>query len=186
MSVGQALVTAEEFMQIAHDNDGLVELVRGEVIEMSRAGKIHGLLCSRITFFLMSWSNPDDLGWVMSNDVGVLTERDPDSVRGPDVLFIRKSRMQTLQDDHNWITIPPDLCVEVLSPNDRWADVVAKINEYFQLGVPEVWVLDPEKHEVQVHLDANGSPNTLRDGDMLTSKQLQGFKCAVRDLFDGC
>jgi Uma2 family endonuclease len=186
MSVGQALVTAEEFKQIAHEHDGLVELVRGEVIEMSRAGKLHGLVCGHVAFFLMSWSKSRESGWVMTNDVGVLTERDPDSVRGPDVLFIRKERLPSPGDDENWLTIPPDLCVEVLSPNDRWSEVIEKISEYFHLGVPEVWVLDPQKHEVQIHLQSNGSPDTLRDGDTLTSERLPGFECAVSELFEGC
>jgi Uma2 family endonuclease len=186
MSVGQALMTAEEFKQIAADSDGLVELVRGEVIEMSRAGKLHGLVCGHVAFFLMSWSKSRESGWVMTNDVGVLTERDPDSVRGPDVLFIRKERLPRPGDDENWLMIPPDLCVEVLSPNDRWSEVIEKISEYFHLGVPEVWVLDPATHEIQIHLDSQRLPTTLHDGDTLTSDRLPGFECAVSDLFEGC
>lgn len=186
MSVGQALVTAEEFKEIARGHNGLVELVRGEVVEKSRAGKLHGLVSGQVTFFLTSWSKPQQLGWVITNDVGVLTERDPDSVRGPDVLFIRRERLPSPGDDENWLTIAPDFCVEVFSPSDRWAGVVAKISEYFHLGVPEVWVLDPERREVHIHRNSNGSPDVLREGATLTSEQLPGFQCAVSDLFEGC
>jgi len=186
MSVGQAVVTAEEFKQIAGDHDGLVELVRGEVIEMSRAGKIYGIVCGHVAFMLLSWSKPDKRGWVMTNDVGVVTETDPDSVRGPDVLYISAKRLPSALDGEGWLTIPPDLCVEVLSPHDRWPDVIEKISEYFRLGVPEVWVLDPATHEVQIHLDAEGLPVVLRNGDTLTSDRLPGFECAVSELFEGC
>ncbi len=186
MSVGQALVTAEEFKQIAIDRDGLVELVRGEVIEMSRPGAHHGLVCAEISRLLGSWAKPKRLGRVLTNDAGVQTERDPDSVRGPDVTFIRMERLVDGQVPTGWVEIPPDLCVEVLSPTDRWSEVVKKISEYFHLGIPEVWVLDPVRHEVQIHLDTNGTPRTLRDGDTLASEQLPGFECAVSELFEGC
>ena len=186
MSVGQSLVTAEEFKQIAAERGGLVELVRGEVVEMSRTGKIHGIVCGHVAFALIGWSKPGRLGWVMTNDVGILTEQNPDSVRGPDVLFINAKRLPTPLDDENWLKIPPDLCVEVLSPNDRWQDVVEKIDEYFHLGVPEVWVLDPAKHEIHVHRSTNGSPDVLREGETLTSEGLPGFECAVSELFEGC
>jgi len=186
MSVGQALVTAEEFMQIAADRDGLVELVHGEVIEMSRPGAQHGLVCAEIAGELRNWAKPGRRGRVLTNDAGVQTERDPDTVRGPDVLFIRMERLPSGSVPAGWIEIPPDLCVEVLSPNDRWPDVVEKINEYFHLGVPEVWVLNPATHEVQIHLDTEGLPDVLRDGDTLTSDRLPGFECAVSELFEGC
>ncbi|MCA9027060.1 MAG: Uma2 family endonuclease [Planctomycetaceae bacterium] len=186
MSVGQALVTAEEFKQIAIDRDGLVELVRGEVIEMSRPGVKHGGVCAEITRHLGNWAAPKKLGRVIANDAGVQTEHNPDSVRGPDVFFIRMERLPNGGYPDGWLEVPPDLCVEVLSPNDRWSEVVEKISEYFRLGVPEVWVLDPARHEVQVHLNTNGLPRTLRDGDALTSEQLPGFECAVSKLFEGC
>jgi Uma2 family endonuclease len=186
MSVGQSLVTAEEFKQIAAERDGLVELVRGEVVEMTRPGVKHGAVRAEIARRLGNWASPQKQGRVISNDAGVQTERDPDSVRGPDVLFIHATRLPTPLDDENWLKIPPDLCVEVLSPNDRWQDVIEKIDEYFHLGVPEVWVLDPAKHEVHIQQNTNGSPDVLRDGDTLTSERLPGFECAVIDLFEGC
>ncbi len=186
MSVGQAVVTAEEFKQIAVETDGLVELVRGEVIEMSRPGAKHGYVCLNVGSELRGWARAGGHGRAVSNDAGIQTERDPDTIRGPDVYFIREERLHggTLPD--GWLEVPPDLCVEVLSPNDRWPDVIEKISEYFRLGVPEVWVLDPATHEVRAHLNAEGLPVVLRDGDTLTSDRLPGFECAVSELFEGC
>ncbi|MBX3440353.1 MAG: Uma2 family endonuclease [Planctomycetaceae bacterium] len=186
MSIAQSLITAEEFKQIAHDHDGLVELVRGEVVEMSRPGAQHGLVCAEIAGELRNWAKPERLGRVFTNDAGVQTERDPDSVRGPDVFFIRMERLPEGAVPDGWIEIPPDLCVEVLSPHDRWPEVVEKINEYFHLGVPEVWVLDPRQRAIQVHVTNAEALTVLRDGDILTSERLPDFAVAVADLFEGC
>jgi Uma2 family endonuclease len=186
MSVGQALVTAEEFKQIAADRDGLVELVRGEVIEVSRPGAQHGLVCGEIASELRNWAKPQRRGRVLTNDAGVQTERDPDSVRGPDVAFIRMERLPEGPLTTGWLEFAPDLCVEVLSPHDRWGEVLSKIDEYLTLGVPEVWVLDPRKREVQIHVAAADALTILHEGEILTSERLPGFACAVSDLFEGC
>jgi Uma2 family endonuclease len=186
MSVGQAFVTAEEFKQIAHDHDGLVELVRGEVVKLQRTGARHGVVCVQIAVPLLEWVKQVHGGYVMTNNVGIQTQQNPDTVRGPDVIFVRKSRFPDGLSDGDWLGIAPDLCIEVLSTHDHRPELVAKLNEFFQLGVPEVWTLDPETREVQIHLDPHRFPTTLRDGDTLTSERLPGFACAVSDLFEGC
>lgn len=185
MSTAHALVTAEQFQQIAGEHDGLVELVRGEVVEMTRPGALHGLVCAEIAAELRNWAKAGKHGRILTNDAGLLTERDPDSVRGPDVMYVCAERLPAGKALTGWIKTPPDLCVEVLSPHDRWPDVVEKINEYFHFGVPEVWVLDPRKHEVQVHIADADALTILSDGDTLTSKRLPGFSCRVSDLFEG-
>jgi Uma2 family endonuclease len=186
MSVGQALVTAEEFTVIAAESDHKLELVKGEVIDMTRPGVKHGGVCAEVARQLGNWAVPTKRGRVVANDAGVQTERDPDSVRGPDVFYIRMDRLPGGEYPDGWLEIPPDLCVEVLSPHDRWPEVIEKINEYFRLGVPEVWVLDPATHEIQIHLDSQRLPTTLHDGNTLKSDRLPGFECAVSELFDGC
>ena len=50
----------------------------------------------------------------------------------------------------------------------------------------EVWVLDPEKLEVQIHIQTNSSPDVLQEGEMLTSERLPGFECVISDLCEGC
>lgn len=186
MSIAQALVTAEEFKQIAQDHDGLVELVRGAVVEVSRPGTKHGYICNEIGRHLGNWARSHRAGRAISNDAGVQTEHDPDTVRGPDVYFIREERLPGGKLPDGWLEVPPDLCVEVFSPHDRWKDVLEKIDEYFTLGVPEVWVLDPQKREVHVHLADGPVPAVLGVDQELTSQRLPGFCCAVRDLFEGC
>jgi Uma2 family endonuclease len=79
--------------------------------------------------------------------------------------------------------VVPDLAVEVVSPNDEFSDVPAKVREYFDYGVRRVWVIAPEERQVyvyesptQVHiLPVTG---TLSDGDLFP-----GFALPLASLF---
>ena len=57
----------------------------------------------------------------------------------PDLVVARPERLQD-----PYPTGPVHLCVEIMSPEDRFAQVVGKCDEYLAWGVPTVWILDPE------------------------------------------
>jgi Uma2 family endonuclease len=180
MSTAQALITAEQFWEM--DFDVPVELVRGEIVEMTRPNTWHGYVCACVVHALKLWNANDQYGYVISNDSGVLTERDPDTMRGPDVYFIRRERLPEGNLPERWIEVPPDLAVEVFSPSDRWRDLWEKIHEYFVLGVSGVWVIDPRKREVHI-MKPDGSPQILDQTQTLESPDvLAGFSCPLVSL----
>src|SRR5688572_2138779 len=113
-------ITAEEFYQFTHrseNRDRIFELERGEIVEMSRPGKKHGMICANVARLLGNYAAGRKKGYVCSNDTGVVVERDPDSVRGPDVLFFEDvNQVEQVQEKYG--ETPPRLAVEVLSPND--------------------------------------------------------------------
>src|SRR5262245_30274520 len=83
-------MTAEEFYEWTHrpeNRDKIFELERGEIAEMARPRKLHGLVCANTAAVLWTFAKTQKKGYVCSNDTGVVVERDPDSVRGPDILF---------------------------------------------------------------------------------------------------
>ncbi|MBA4189710.1 MAG: Uma2 family endonuclease [Planctomycetaceae bacterium] len=181
-TVLQPPVTIADFERMPEPEDGSkLELVRGEVVVMPPAKGKHGICCSGIAWILMNFVKPAKLGWVTTNDTGVVLERGPDTVRGPDVAFWSITRQPTMPE--GYFEIPPDIAVEVLSPNDRRTDVRVKIKEYVFYSVPLVWLVDPETRTVLVYrgsmrgteLDEN---DTLDGGDVLP-----GFSCKVADLF---
>jgi Uma2 family endonuclease len=128
-----------------------------------------------------NYAAPRKLGWVTSNDAGVILERDPDTVRGPDVAFWSILRQPEVPE--GYFEIPPDLAVEVLSPDDRRSKVRDKIREYLANGVTLVWLVDPESRAVTVYA------RTLRGMELDTTDTLDGgdvfpgFSCQVADLF---
>ena len=177
------LMNARQFA--AMDSDVPSELIRGEVVEMPRPGVRHGVICSNVQDPIKAWARAGGRGLVATNDTGVLTERDPDSVRGPDVLFVGRQRWPHERAPDGFLEVAPDLAVEVLSPYDVWKNLLVKVSEYFDAGVREIWVVDPELKTVQV-FRPDAPPRTLRTSDVLESKDvLPGFSCSVAEVFIG-
>lgn len=181
MSTATALVTADEFSSMAFDRP--CELIRGEIVEMTSQGSRHGKVCSNLAFLLETWGRRQHSPWiVVSNDAGVLTDRHPDSVRGPDVYAIRHDRLPGGELPVGHMSVPPELCVEVLSPSDRWPDVLSKVGELLRAGVLEVWVVDPAHHRVHVYRSED-EPLVIDEGDQFASSALAGLEVETKDLF---
>ncbi len=89
-----ALLTAEQFAQ-RPDTGYPEELVRGRIVPMTMPKPRHGEICGRAVRILGNFVEDHDLGRVLSNDSGVITERGPDTVRGADVSLLQlRSRSQ--------------------------------------------------------------------------------------------
>jgi Uma2 family endonuclease len=115
------LITAEEFARMPDPPDGSrQELVRGVIETMPRPSTYHGGCCSRIGRRLANFVEDNNLGHLACNDAGFITERDPDTVRGPDLSFWTRGRLPELPKE-GYVSIAPDLVVEVVSPNDVFA-----------------------------------------------------------------
>ena len=136
-----ALLTAEEFAQ-RPDPGYPEELVRGRIVPLPMPKPRHGEICNRVGRILGDCAEDRDLGRVLSNDTGVITERGPDTVRGADISFYSFARVPKGPLPDRYLDTPPDLVVEVLSPSDRWPKVLAKVAEYLDAGTTVVLVLD--------------------------------------------
>jgi Uma2 family endonuclease len=100
-----------------------------------------------------------------------------------DASFTRKERLGTIRRPKGHGRIAPDLAVEVVSPNDRAKDLVSKLQDFRNAGIPLTWVLYPETQTVQVHR-LDGSMTTLNCGDFLEGENiLPGFRVEVSELF---
>lgn len=184
-SVAEKLLTAEEFYHFSHlpeNDDRLLELERGEVVEMSRPGKRHGLVCNNVGGILRNYAIAKKKGYVCSNDTGVVVERDPDTVRGPDIVFFEDAKAFD-EVDEKYGDVPPVLAVEVLSPNDSMGKVNRRVKEQLLFGTKMVWVLDPEALNVTVY-QLGKDYSLLEAGDEITGQEvLPDFRCAVAEFF---
>ncbi len=135
------LITGEELLRMT-DVDRC-ELVKGKLKEISPAtGHPHGRLEFRIAQRLGHFVEQQDVGDVMVGEVGVYTNRDPDSVRAADVLFISHERLEHAAPE-GFLDVPPELVVEIMSPANAWEEMRQKLNEYFDVGVDTVWIVGP-------------------------------------------
>jgi Uma2 family endonuclease len=177
-----ALLTAKEYSRLP-DPGYPTELVRGEVIEMNMPVPRHGQICSRIDRLIGAFADQHRLGHVLTNDAGILTQRDPDTVRGGDVWFVSFDKVPPGPLPNEYLEVAPDIVFEVLSPTARRARVLRKVAEYLELGVPVVCVVDPDSETVVLHF-ADEPEITLRGQDVLTFPQmLPGFSVPVQSLF---
>jgi Uma2 family endonuclease len=179
-------MTAEEFgewVQRPENANKWFELVRGEVIELPPPMKLHGVVCNNISFELTAYVRQRRKGYVTGNDSGVILERDPDTVRGPDVAVYEDA--QTFEELHpKYGEVPPLLAVEVLSPNDRATRITRKIADYLRTGVAMVWVIDPEARTITVWRSDQGRPDVLTVEQELTGGEvLPDFRCRVSSFF---
>ncbi|OYT69161.1 MAG: hypothetical protein CFK49_12505 [Armatimonadetes bacterium JP3_11] len=178
-------ITAEQFWQLCADGKPR-ELVRGEVIEKMPVNLEHGSLAQWIGTLLTNYQTQirQYLGEVVSETGFVIRYPDADTVRAPDVAFIRKERIPEPR-PATFVEIVPDLVVEIVSPNDAYAEILDKVDEFLQAGTTVVWVVDPRRHKVEVyHRDA--PMQILHAGDTLTCEDLlPGFKLPLKTLFGG-
>ncbi len=176
------LLTAEEYAKL--DVDHPTELVRGVVYHMPPPRSRHGQVCSNVVWLIRSFCEAHQLGHVLSNDAGVITERDPDTVRGGDVMFYDYRRVPKGKFPPGYIQVPPDLVFEVLSPDDRQSMVLRKVTEYLLAGVKVVCVADPDDESLRIYRDDKAEVALTADDEFSVPDVLSGFSCRVGKFFE--
>jgi Uma2 family endonuclease len=170
-------ITAEQLLAI-HIPGKQVELVRGWLVVKEPPGYLHGDVTARLAFELMQYARPQDLGQVLVGDPGFKLAASPDTVRGPDVAFVQRSRVPDPR-PRAFAEFAPDLAVEVLSPYDRPGEVLAKVGDWLEAGTRLVWVIDPERRLARVYRQ-DGTEALLSETDSLSGEDvLPGFVCPI-------
>jgi len=149
------LMRLDEFVRRPNPIDGSrEELVAGKVFTMPPPRFRHGQIQVNVAVLLKAFVKRTKQGQVVT-ETGLITRRDPDSVRGPDVAYWSCERLPLDAEVEVYPDVAADLCVEVLSPNERPRDVQQKLHEYFECGVRMVWVVDPDARSVTIYRKPN-------------------------------
>jgi Uma2 family endonuclease len=176
-------LTADEFFRLPEPADGSKqELVRGEIVIMPPPGIRHGVVQTTIACLIQPYARANKLGRV-TVESGVVTEEDPDTVRGPDVAFWGVKDLPPGPAPVGYAEVPADLVVEVLSPWDSRRKVAAKVAEYLASGSRMVWVVDPEDRNVTVYRQAAEGRLLWEDATISGEDVLPGFECRVAEFF---
>lgn len=183
MATATQLITAEEYARLP-DRGVPTELVRGEVVEMNMPFPRHGQVCVKIARIVANFVEDVDLGHVLSNDAGIVTERDPDTVRGGDLWYISYQKVAKGPLPNAYLSVPPDIVFEVLSEHDRWTKVLEKVLEYLKAGVPVVCIVDPRDETVRLHFPDDPEVILTVEDELTFPNQLPGFSVPVRRLFE--
>jgi len=171
------LVTADQLERL-HMPDKRVELVKGVLIVKEPAGYRHGAVAARLTKVLMDYADAQDLGQVVAAETGFTLATDPDTVRAPDAAFIRRERLPDPA-PAGFARLAPDLVVEVLSPDDRPGEVLAKVADWLSAGTRLVWVVDPARRRARVYRADGSDASVETDGALGGEDVVPGFTCKL-------
>lgn len=175
------LITAEEFARFP--DLGSCELVNGRIVHLSPARPIHGYYEGNVGIPLGNYARESGRGRVLFGETGLWTRRGPDTVRGADCVFISHERWAR-RNPQGFLDVPPELVVEILSPDDRRGEVMEKVEEYIALGIDLVWIVDPEHRCVLAYRGSLFDVERFEEGDVLVDEEvLPGFSLPVAELF---
>jgi Uma2 family endonuclease len=185
-SQAAALLTADEFFRLpAPIEGGKMELVDGRVVITAPVGEVHSDRAGESFTALRTFVRDHDLGKV-GIGLGFCLRRDPDLIRAPDVSFTATSRLDPARDQTKYIEGAPTLAVDVMSPDDREADVLVKVGEYLDAGADRVWLIRSKTLSVTVFY-GGGQTYTLGIDGTLTSAEagfeIDGFDLPLAELF---
>ena len=174
------MLTANELMRL-HMPNKRTELVRGRLNVREPTGLRHGAIAGELTVRLRNFVAGRSLGIVVAAETGFKIFSDPDTVRAPDVGFIRADRVPRPL-PRGYAAVAPDLAVEVLSPDDRAGEVLDKVGDWLTAGCRLVWVLDPERRIARVYR-ADGSESLVSiDGSLDGEDVVLGFACSIAEI----
>lgn len=182
VSPTQTITTAEQLL--AAGDIGRCEIVRGELKMMTLAGSEHGEIALKLGILIGSHVRLNDLGRTFAAETGFIIRRNPDTVRAPDVSFVKASRIPAGR-LAGYFPGAPDLVVEVLSPSDAMGDVLAKINDWLDAGSVQVWVVDPQTRTLSVYEHDRRTARIFREGDVYDAAPLlPGLTVGVNQIFE--
>jgi Uma2 family endonuclease len=182
MDSTQTLLTAEDLFALPGDGFRH-ELVNGELTTMTPAGSEHGIVAMRLATRVGPYVEARRLGEVFTAETGFKIASDPDTVRVPDLAFVRRERIPESGIPKGFWPGAPDLVAEVISPGDTYEEVEEKVAQWLGAGTSLVWVVNP-RHRMIVVRSASDEVKILSEADELRGGDvLPGFRCAVAELF---
>jgi Uma2 family endonuclease len=180
ITLEQKLISGDELFGMTER--GRCELIEGEVITMSPTGSTHGIIEGNLFAELKAFCRKNRRGQAMVGEVGIYIRRNPDTIRAADVLYISNERYAQRQST-GFLDVAPELVAEVLSPEDRWSEVMRKLQDYFEAGVLRVWVADPVSQSIFAYSSLT-QVERFTAADTLTDESLlPGLTVAVADVF---
>lgn len=184
-TVATPLMTADEFFDWANQSenrDRHFELERGEIVPMPPPGERHCVVCGNATGLFWNYTRQIGRGRVCPNDMGLILERDPDTVRGPELaIYLSTKKYSELS-----LRFPadlPDAIVEALSPTDRFQKMLKRIHLFLNKGVGVVMLADPDSQTLSIHR-LHESAKVFEIGEEIAGiAELPDFRCKVADYF---
>ncbi len=173
--------TYEDYLR--HTDEGRYELINGRLEKMPSPSFEHQEISRNLAFLLWNFVKGKDLGEVLYAPFDVvLGER---VVVQPDIVFIAKGNLKNIKEGR--LFGPPDLVVEIVSPNTIRRDTFVKKRLYAEAGVKEYWIVYPEERALEVWVLRKGKYDlhSVAEGEgKVRSEVLKGLEVGLKEVFD--
>lgn len=161
------------------------ELIEGELREMASAGHEHGRLAALLTASLIQHVLKNQLGAVYAAETGFKLGSNPDTVRAPDVAFVSQKRLHEVTSGTGYFPGPPDLAIEIISPNDRHGEVEEKVELWLRYGVRMIVTLNPQARTATVYRSLDNIRMIRGEGLLAGDDVVPGWALPPTKLFSG-
>ena len=181
-TISTSLLTATDLWNMPGHGDGY-ELVFGELRTMAPSGQEHSNISYDLGIALHAFVKSHKLGKLTGADGGYVLHKNPDTVRAPDIGFVKADRLPNGKATQKYFPGAPDLAVEIISPHDVYAEVEDKVKEFLEAGTRIVWLINPRRKSITIFRNDN-SITALRTTDTLSGEDvIPGFSLPVTEVF---
>ena len=170
----------QAILDVTLETEREYEIVNGIPEEKPMAGARHGNVIARLITRLSNYVEPRDLGEVYSPDTTFIVGHNQ---RLPDIGFVFANRIPEEGQPAGMWEIPPDLAVEVISPNDVYVKVTRKVDEYLDAGVKQVWLVAPDRKSIMIYRSPFDVTVFQDDMELVSEDLFPGFHCNLREIF---
>ncbi|MGF1480273.1 MAG: Uma2 family endonuclease [Cyanophyceae cyanobacterium] len=172
-------LTLEEFLSLP-DDDTSLEFIDGEAIAKMSPKRFHSRLTGTLYTLLNDWCQ--ERGEIGIEWGIVLKRHGRDWVPVPDLLYISFERLPLERFEDEACPVPPELAIEIISPDQSFGNLSEKATDYLSAGVTRVWLVDPKAKSVTVFYP-DAPPQTKRGADSLEDEHLPELQLTVQQVF---
>jgi Uma2 family endonuclease len=172
-------------VSVLEGDEPLYEVVDGERVELPPMSTLSCGIASELGQEMGPYAKSHKLGRVFNEALFLLPLKTGDRQRRPDLAFVSFSKWpadRALPNTDPWPVVP-ELAIEVISPNDLYNEILAKLRDYFQAGVQLVWVVEPSERQVSVYTSPTDHRILTEEHVLDGGTVLPGFKLPVVSLF---
>ena len=186
MATDPRSLTADDVLDLPVPDDATgYEFVDGKPVPVMPASPTHGRLVVEVAYRLRQHVERAALTGMVCYDCGFVLglRHDPERMRGPDVSYIAREKIDAHPDADRLLRCVPDLAIEIDLTSAKKPGGQQRILDYIEAGVPLVWAIDPHSRSAMVYR-ADGSARLLREHEVLDAEEIvPGFRLPLAELF---
>ena len=177
------VLTAEDFDRISQDGIRR-ELLYGNLFDTPPLDDKHKNAAGNIESALRGYVLPRQLGWVRGMGTGVLIERNPDTIKAPNIFYAPFADFPYALGTEKYIEAVPAWVCQIITPEDYQCTVFDRTSFWIRHGVKVVVEVYPAERAVMLHRKDVPFVTLTGDDALDGGDVLPGFNLPLSEIFD--